>query len=267
MTRKIAEEVNRPFEGLTLWWLGNAGFAMRYDGTLLFIDPVIEVKSEDDPTISECGPKLQHELPLRATEVERADLVLLTHSHGDHAAPKTLSVLKETGAIFVCPVICLPVLDRIGVDRARVRTVNYDHGWPGRGQRITCKEVFIEPVRAIHGAHHGMPDVRHGVGAGYVVRVGAHSVFHPGDTVLLKEHYELDNIEILLLPICEHSRTLRALPEILAPKYIVPMHYDTYEVSEDNRFWTHGDPEEIKPKIGCPEKLRVLKQGEVFRPY
>jgi len=134
LTRKIAKDVNRPIEGVTLWWLGNAGFAIRYNGILMFIDPVIEVESEDNHAISEIGLKLQHELPLRATEVERADIILLTHHHTDHTAPKTLSVLKRTGALFICPEICQPVLDRIGVDRARVRTVNY-------GQRIAYKEV------------------------------------------------------------------------------------------------------------------------------
>lgn len=230
------------------------------------IDPVIEVKSQDNPAVSECGSKLQHELPVRATEIERADLVLVTHSHGDHAAPKTLSVLNETGALFVCPEICLPVLDRIGVDAARVRTASYAREWPCRGQWMTYKDISVEPVRAVHGERHGVPEVRHGVGAGYVVRVGGHSVFHPGDTVLIREHYELDDIEILLLPICEHSRTLRALPEILGPKYIIPMHYGTYEVNEDNRFWTHGDPEQTRPKMKFPDRLVVLKQGEAFRP-
>jgi len=76
---------------------------------------------------------------------------------------------------------------------------------------------------------------------------------------------ELDDIEILLLPICERSRTLRALPKILAPKYMIPMHFGTCEVNEDNRFWTYGDPEEIKPRMKYPEKLTILKQGEAFR--
>ena len=262
-TRKTAKDVNRPIEGVTLWWLGNAGFAIRYNEILMFIDPVIEVKGEDDNALSEIGLKLQHELPLRATDVERADIILLTHHHTDHTAPKTLSVLKRTGALFICPEICQPVLDRIGVDRARVRTINY-------GQMITSKEVSIKPVRAIHGGRHGdvdnlLPNFERG--AGYVVRVGAHSVFHPRDTVLLEEHYELNDAEILLLPICHHTRTLTKLPEILAPKYIIAMHYNTYEVTEDNRFWTYGDPEETRCKIKYPERLIVLKQGESFRPY
>lgn len=259
---KIAKDVNKPVEGLKLWWLGNAGFAIRYNEILMFIDPVIEVKDESNQALSEIGLKLNHELPLRATDVERADIILLTHHHTDHTAPKTLSILKKTDALFICPKICQHTLDRIGVNRAKVKTVNY-------GQRITYKGVSVKPVRAVHGGCHGdvdslLPNFERG--SGYLVRVGNHSIFHPGDTVLLEEHYELNDVEILLLPICRHSRTLAKLPEILAPKYIIPMHYDTYEVTEDNRFWTYGDPEEIKSKIKYPERLIILKQGESFQP-
>jgi len=46
---------------------------------------------------------------------------------------------------------------------------------------------------------------------------------------------------------------------------MIPMHFDTCEVNEDNRFWTYGDPEGIKPRMKYPEKLTILKQGEAFR--
>ncbi|MFB0503384.1 MAG: MBL fold metallo-hydrolase [Candidatus Bathyarchaeia archaeon] len=259
VTRNIASEVNRPAHGLRLWWLGNAGFAIRYDEILMFIDPVIEVKSEDDQTFSETGLRLQHKLPLRAAGVERADIVLLTHHHGDHAAPKTLSLLKRTGALFICPEICMPVIDRISVDRERVRTVDYD-------QTMTYGEVSVKAVRAIHGGHHGGVSASLELGAGYLVKVGGYSIFHPGDTVLMEEHYELSNVDILLLPICRHSKALTRLAEILAPRHIIAMHYDTYEVTEHNCFWTYGDPEETRSKIEYPERLVVLEQGETFRP-
>lgn len=257
--RKIANEVNKPIEGLSLWWLGNAGFVVRYGEILMFIDPAIELKSGEDQTLSEIGLRLLDELPLRATEVETADVIMLTHHHGDHAAPKTLAVLKDLNPLIICPSICMPVLEKVGVPRERVREVVY-------GEKIAYKEVSVEPLRALHGRQHGAVSPKMELGAGYVIRVGGHSIFHPGDTVLMEEHYELKDIEILLLPICRHSRTLTVLPEILAPKYIIPMHYGTYEVTEDNRFWTYGDPEEIRSKIRYSERLVVLKQGEIFRP-
>jgi len=70
VTRNLAREVNRATKGLSLWWLGNAGVALRYGEILIFIDPVVEVKGEDDQTFSETGLRLRHKLPLRATEVE-----------------------------------------------------------------------------------------------------------------------------------------------------------------------------------------------------
>jgi len=225
----------------------------------MLIDPVIEVKNEEDRTVSETGLRLLHELPLRANEVERTDIVMLTHHHGDHAAPKTLSTLKKTCALFVCPESCLSVLDRVRVDRAKVRSAVL-------GQKIEYAGMSIEPIRALHGGRHGAasPDIERG--SGYVIRAGNYSVFHPGDTVLLEEHYDLRDIEILLLPICYHSRTLIDLPDILAPRLTIAMHYDTYEVTEVNRFWTYGDPEEVKLRIRYPERLIALEQGEIFMP-
>jgi len=68
------------------------------------------------------------------------------------------------------------------------------------------------------------------------------------------------------LPICHHSRTLIDLAEILAPKYIIPMHYGTYEENNKNYFWTHGDPEEAISRMKHPERLVVLEQGEILHP-
>lgn len=253
--------MNRPIEGLALWWLGNAGFAIRYGRALMFIDPVIEVKSELETNVSEIGLRLLHELPLRAYQVDRIDIVMLTHHHRDHAAPKTLAVLNVKGCKFyICPDSCMQILDEAGVDRSKVikETVS---------QPVSYEGVTIEPILAIHGGRHGVVD--HGLehGAGYIVRAGGHSICHPGDTVLLEGHYELKNVEILLLPICQHSRTLIELVEILSPKYVIPMHYGTYEVSNRNRYWTYGNPEDIIGGMRHPERLVILEQGEIFRPH
>ncbi len=85
--------------------------------------------------------------------------------------------------------------------------------------------------------------------------------------MLLEEHYQLNDIEILLLPICPRDSRLTALAEILSPKHIIPYHYDTYEVTEGNRNWSYGNLEETRSKIKYPERFVVLKFGETFRPY
>ncbi len=247
-------------ERLTLRWLGNASFGICYDDIQIFIDPVMFPEQSQY--------KLRRQLPLTAAELESADVILLTHHHWDHTAPETLSVLKGTDALFVCPQICLPVLDRIGIDRSRVRTVDYDQG-------ISYEGVSIGAVGAIHPGAHGAAHATSiwewegpgpYLGAGYVLRVGRHSMFHPGDTVLLEEHYELKDVEILLLSICPRDSHLTALAEILDPKYIVPHHYDTYEITESNRNWSYGNPEETRSNMKHPERFRILEFGETFQP-
>jgi hypothetical protein len=43
------------------------------------------------------------------------------------------------------------------------------------------------------------------------------------------------------------------------------MHYGTYEITETNRHWTLGDPEEVRAVMSRPERLFVLEMGEEFR--
>jgi L-ascorbate metabolism protein UlaG (beta-lactamase superfamily) len=93
---------------------------------------------------------------------------------------------------------------------------------------------------------------------------GGCTVFHTGDTLLLEDHYDLVHIDVLLLPICNHSWTLRELPRLLSPQVIIPMHYDTYQVTDRNRHWTVGSPEALRATMAYPERLVVLEQGEAF---
>ncbi len=68
--------------GLTLRWLGVAGYALSYDGQMLLIDPYVTRLSLGDflrrrPVMPDVAPVNRH--------VPRADAVLLGHTHFDHA--------------------------------------------------------------------------------------------------------------------------------------------------------------------------------------
>jgi L-ascorbate metabolism protein UlaG (beta-lactamase superfamily) len=273
--------MNRPcgdtHGGLVLTWLGNAGFSMVCEGRRLLIDPVIELKDEADPTISEGGHELIHPLPLRACDVDHCDLCLVTHHHMDHLAPKTIGALRDRTDLFVGPATARARFEELGVDSARLRTL-------APGETLVHASFSIEAVRAAHGGSHGALHLKafshpeEVLGVGYVITVAGHSVYHPGDTVLLEEHFPrgappnemppttFERLETLLLPIVEHTRTLRRLPELLAPKYVVPMHYDTYKPTARTRFWTYGDPREVRDASPIPERFVLLEQGQAFRP-
>ncbi|RLF89656.1 metal-dependent hydrolase, partial [Thermococci archaeon] len=72
---------------------------------------------------------------------------------------------------------------------------------------------------------------------------------------------ELYGIDIALLPIGGHF-TMGPLEaakavEFLKPKYVIPMHYNTFPPIEK-------DPEEFKELVGDKSKVIILKPGEVF---
>jgi L-ascorbate metabolism protein UlaG (beta-lactamase superfamily) len=257
----LGEQIRAPTDTLTLWWLGNGSFAVRYGEAFILIDPVCMPLGERDPLRAEVGGRLLRPFPILATEIQQLDAILITHDHGDHAGPLTLAELKGLEPLVVGPGSLPALLHKkyaLGMDSSRLRVVV-------PGERVRVGGISIESVRAIHGGLNGGVPWPVELGSGYLLRAGGCSVFHPGDSVLLEDHYRLQDIDVLLLPICTHSHTLRALPDLLSPAVVIPMHYGTYEVTDANRHWTHGDPEEVRAALDHPERLVLLEQGEAFR--
>ncbi len=259
-TQQIIGDIRAHTQGTALWWLGNAGWAIVSDGVTVLIDPVIE-PDPDDPSRSEIGLPLVHQLPLRAGELRDGDvdLCLVTHEHGDHLAPRTMPVLvQRTRCRFVTPLSCMQEMERLGVPKARI--IEARHGLP-----IRCKHLTIEPVKALHG--HISGSVYAGANfqdCGYLIGDGRRTIFHPGDSVLLQEHLEMHPPDVFLVSISEHNMGVRnsaLLGNLWKPQYIVPMHYDTYA---EALFWTKGDPEAVRAELdeGVREHFVVLKQGQ-----
>ncbi len=259
-TRPILDDLRAHSRGTALWWLGNAGWAIKIDDVTLLVDPVIETQP-DDPTISEIRLALVHELPLRASELGDGDvdMVLVTHGHGDHLAPRTIPTLAErTRCLFVTPLSCTARMRELGVPRERI--VDARHG-----EMITHRGVSIEPMKALHGHELGSVYRRANFqDCGYLIRGGGRTIYHPGDTVLLHEHLEMAPPDVFLCSISEHNLWVRnsaLLAERWRPEIIAPMHYDTYE---KEIYWTVGDPEAVRRALPAElrERLVVVRQGE-----
>lgn len=120
-------------------------------------------------------------------QFDAPDIILITHTHGDHYNPETLSGLNTENATFIVPQTVADAMDGNYSDQLMVLA---------NGESA---EVIDIPVSAV--AMYNLPgdeSVRHvkGDGNGYVIEFGNQSVYISGDTEDTPEMRSLEDIEI-----------------------------------------------------------------------
>src|SRR2546426_5726793 len=149
-----------------------------------------------------------------------ADLLLITHAHGDHYAPDDIARVKANKTVIVAP-----------ADVAKELSGNVKPVKPG--DRLDVAGVKIEAVPAYNVdparlAAHPKPNKW----VGYVLQLRANTYYHAGDTDHLPE---LDRIrtDVAFLPIGDGGYGMTVaegagMAKALKPKIAVPMHYGFY---------------------------------------
>jgi len=209
--------------GVSLTWLGHAAF--RFDtpgGKRVYVDPFLG------------NPKC----PDSEKEVERADLILLTHGHDDHVGA-TVEIWNAHKPRVIAPVELRWWLESQGVEGASGND-------PNKGGTVDADGIKVSLTTANHsssneeGAYMGEP-------CGLVVEAengtklyfaGDTNVF--GDMELIRSIYEPD---VAVLPIGGHytmdPREAAVALELLGVSRCVPCHYGTFPLLA-------GTPEELR---------------------
>jgi len=248
---------------LKLQWLGNAGWKISSQSFSLLIDPDVE----NEPNRISVA-----EIP--KDWFVNASVVLITHEHGDHFNRYTAKwLLEKSNCMFVLPPGCIQAACEIGVPDSRIVTARNGKYDDNQSVPIHLPEfdLTITPVPAVHGhilgsiyKHYNVSD------CGYLISIfDKFKVFHPGDSVLLEEHFELPEVDVLMVSPTEHNMHIRqskVLIEKLNPKYIFPQHRDTYRITDSNYFWTRAYDKDLYEVLDGKHKAcyHTLAQGEVF---
>ncbi len=221
-------------------WYGHGSTLIELDGVKVLVDPWIT---------NPLSPYKSAEDFVR--DVGSINYIVVTHDHFDHVgeAAELLRQLKDVKLLSI-----YEVANDLGVQaNASERVIGANIGGPVKLGRIAA---VLTP------AHHSS-------GKGYptgVVLIGAEGgVYHAGDTGLISEMAligELYNISVALLPIGGHftmgvREAVKAV-ELIRPKYVIPIHYNTFDV-------IRADPEEFRmgvENLNLPTKVIILKPGE-----
>lgn len=159
---------------VALWWLGQAGFALRGDDATVLLDPFLSAH-----------PRRVDPSPLTAEGTAGVDIVTISHEHIDHLDGPSIPGLAAASpdAVFVVPTPIASKLRDQGIAGNRIVDAQ-------PGQSLKLGRVTVHPVPACHGVHvtdaysfgHEISDglTRY---LGYVIDVGGVRVYHAGDTI------------------------------------------------------------------------------------
>jgi L-ascorbate metabolism protein UlaG (beta-lactamase superfamily) len=230
--------------GNKLTWLGHAAFRiLTPTGTVVIIDPWVK----SNPS---CPEALKN--------VDRADILLITHGHFDHIADAVELGKKLKPQIVGIYETCV-WLESKGVENTSAMN-------KGGTQRVG--EIEVTMVNAVHscGIQDGDQIVYGGEACGYVVRLpGGLTIYHAGDTAVfgdMKLIGELYSPEVAMLPIGDHytmgPREAALAVRLLGVRHVIPMHFGTFPLLT-------GRPErlrELTQDISGGVEIHALRPGE-----
>ncbi len=188
-------------------WLGHSAFAFDFDGHKVILDPFLTGN------------------PLGAASPEslEAEIIFLTHAHGDHTAD-AIAIAKRTGAMIVANHEIATWAANQGADSHGMNTGGgYDFGFVHARQTIAFHSSSFPD-----GTYGGSPN-------GFIFTTpGGQRVYFAGDTALFSDMQLIGaaGIDVAFLPIGDNytmgpEDSLQAI-QWIQPKVVVPMHYNTF---------------------------------------
>ena len=183
---------------LKITFIGHATMMLEYQGKVIHVDPV---RRESD-----------------YTKLTKADLVLITHEHGDHFDPNTIKVLSKNDTVVVLTSACRELLKQGCVMK--------------NGDVLKVKGLRIEAVPAyniVHKRPDGQPFHPKGKGNGYLLDFGKTRLYIAGDTENVPEMKLLKNVRIAFLPMnLPYTMTVEMVGDAARsfnPAILYPYHY------------------------------------------
>jgi L-ascorbate metabolism protein UlaG (beta-lactamase superfamily) len=217
--------------------------------------------------------------PVRSHELERVDLVLVSHAAFDHLGDAE-AIARRTGAPVVCGGEIKAYLTAKGIPADQIRATTW-------GIAVEVAGVRVQPVECHHWSQIRMPDGTYasGVPMGFVVDAGPGVRFyHYGDTAIfsdLRLIAELYQPTIGCLGITQPveitgrvSGPCRPLPGETSPREavlaaqwlgletVLPCHYINPDCDEMREFHRHLDAARARGER-VPTSV-VLEPGEVY---
>jgi len=186
-------------------FIGHGSLMFSLNNFIVYIDPVRSMGKYDN--------------------MPKADLVLVTHEHGDHLDASLIKDLSKPETIIFCNVASLPKIPSAQVMQ--------------NGDKKSVDGIEVEAFPAyniVNESAPGSPFHPKGAGLGYILTIGGKRIYVAGDTENTPEMKSLRNIDVAFLPM---NLPYTMTPAMVAdaalafkPKILYPYHYGDTDTNE-----------------------------------
>jgi L-ascorbate metabolism protein UlaG (beta-lactamase superfamily) len=262
----LADVHAAPSNRLNLWWLGQSGYLVQWQGHHLLIDPYLS----DSLTRKYADTDKPHvrmtERVIAPEKLDFIEVVTSSHNHTDHLDGETLRPLlgaNPTLTVLV-PAANVPfAANRLEVQPERLTSIHAD------GNLITVGPFTFHAIPSAHEAIETDENGDHKF-VGYIIEVGGKTIYHSGDACPysgLEERLKKWRIDLALLPINGRdpargvagnltSDEAALLGKAIGARLVIPCHYEMFEFNtiSSQEFVT------VAKALNCPYQL--LRAGE-----
>ncbi len=250
---------------LHLWWLGQSGFLVQWQGRHLLLDPYLSDSLTRKYAQTDKPHVRMTERVIDPRRLDFIDVVTSSHQHTDHLDAETLQPLIQVNPALE---IVVPAANQVlAAERLQVppqRLVPLD-----AGQNVNVRGILLHAVPAAHEALDRDEAGRFRY-LGYIVRLGPWTLYHSGDTVRfegMESTLRQWSIDVALLPINGRAAERRVagnlwgheaaeLAYAIGAGVVIPCHYDMFQFNT-------ATPDEFLAtcqRLGQPAE--VLRSGQ-----
>ena len=199
-----ADTISTSAGDVVITFIGHGSLMMKFNNKIIHVDPFSEVADY--------------------SQLPKADIILVTHEHGDHLDLDALGHVRTERTLIVLTELCAPkIKDGIVMRNGEIREVG--------GLIVNAAPAY----NIINKRPNGLPFHPKGAGNGYIITFGNTRIYIAGDTENISEMKDLQNISIAFLPM---NLPYTMTPEMVAdavrvfhPHILYPYHFGDIDTS------------------------------------